>query len=48
MPVEHLRLAFKPLGFFKMNPSMDVPGVKDSHSVAAFVEQRQNGCCSDA
>jgi len=36
MPVEHLRLAFKPNNFFRENPSMDVPGIKDSHSGLAF------------
>jgi primary-amine oxidase len=36
MPVEHLRVTFKPNSFFKANPSMDVPGIKDSHSFPAF------------
>jgi len=36
MPVEHVSLTFKPNNFFKANPSMDVPGIKDSHSRPAF------------
>ncbi|KAF9469528.1 copper amine oxidase [Collybia nuda] len=36
MPVEHLSLTFKPNSFFKVNPSMDVPGTSDLHSVPAF------------
>jgi hypothetical protein len=54
MPVEHLRLKFKPNSFFKVNPSMDVPGIKDLHSVPAFPNGAggPNGingqsCCSD-
>ncbi|KAJ6631458.1 copper amine oxidase [Mycena sp. CBHHK59/15] len=36
MPVEHLSVSFKPQSFFAVNPSMDVPGVRDAHSVPAF------------
>lgn len=36
MPVEHLSVTFKPNSFFKINPSMDVPGSADPHSVPAF------------
>ncbi|EGN93764.1 hypothetical protein SERLA73DRAFT_115814 [Serpula lacrymans var. lacrymans S7.3] len=36
MPVEHVNLLFKPNNFFSKNPSMDVPGTKDPHSVPAF------------
>ncbi|KAJ7099470.1 copper amine oxidase [Mycena belliarum] len=36
MPVEHLNVYFKPQSFFDANPSMDVPGVRDPHSVPAF------------
>ncbi|KAJ7572011.1 copper amine oxidase [Mycena floridula] len=36
MPVEHLSVTFKPQSFFEKNPSMDVPGTRDPHSVAAF------------
>lgn len=36
MPVEHMSILFKPNSFFKVNPSMDVPGTKDTHSVPAF------------
>lgn len=36
MPVETLSVTFKPNSFFDVNPSMDVPGVKDLQSAAAF------------
>ena len=36
MPVETLGITFKPNNFFNVNPSMDVPGVKDSNSRLAF------------
>ncbi|KAJ7188863.1 copper amine oxidase [Mycena filopes] len=36
MPVEHLSITFKPVSFFAVNPSMDVPGVNDPQSVPAF------------
>jgi len=36
MPVEQLNITFKPVSFFAVNPSMDVPGVRDPHSVPAF------------
>ncbi|KAH9847764.1 peroxisomal copper amine oxidase [Lenzites betulinus] len=38
MPVEHLRLVFRPTNFFTANPSMDVPGANDSKSLMAFPE----------
>ncbi|KAJ6590020.1 copper amine oxidase [Mycena vulgaris] len=41
MPVEHLNIFFKPQSFFGNNPSMDVPGVRDPHSVPAFSEAPQ-------
>ncbi|TDL20438.1 peroxisomal copper amine oxidase [Rickenella mellea] len=56
MPVDHLRVTFKPQSFFKMNPSLDVPTAKDPHSKAAFDDgvhdQHQNGanggtCCGN-
>ncbi|KAF8808159.1 peroxisomal copper amine oxidase [Phlegmacium glaucopus] len=36
MPVEHLTVSFKPNSFFKANPSMDVPGIRDPLSAPAF------------
>ncbi|KAF7297913.1 Amine oxidase [Mycena chlorophos] len=36
MPVEHLSIVFKPISFFKYNPSMDVPVSLDTHSVPAL------------
>ncbi|CCM06334.1 uncharacterized protein FIBRA_08587 [Fibroporia radiculosa] len=44
MPVEHVRLLFRPTSFFKSNPSMDVPGANDKQSVAAFA---QDSCCAN-
>jgi primary-amine oxidase len=41
MPAEHLRVLFKPQNFFKSSPSMDIPGVKDERSVAAFTESAE-------
>ncbi|KAF8150485.1 peroxisomal copper amine oxidase [Mycena galopus ATCC 62051] len=35
MPVEHLSITLKPVSFFAVNPSMDVPGVQDPYSVPA-------------
>uniref|UniRef100_A0A0W0FKR5 Amine oxidase n=1 Tax=Moniliophthora roreri TaxID=221103 RepID=A0A0W0FKR5_MONRR len=44
MPVEHLNITLKPQSFFIKNPSMDVPGIRDLKSVAAFGEgTHQNG-----
>jgi primary-amine oxidase len=45
MPVEHLRVGFKPVSFFKQNPSLDVPGDKDSVSSNAF-EGTNGACCN--
>jgi hypothetical protein len=62
MPVEHLRVGFRPQvclsqrilremtelegqNFFKINPSMDVPGAKDERSVPAFSPQTNGHCC---
>ncbi|KAF8530017.1 copper amine oxidase [Hysterangium stoloniferum] len=36
MPVEQVRLTLKPVHFFDANPSLDVPGLKDSVSAMAF------------
>ena len=36
MPAEHIIVSFKPVGFFKMNPSLDVPSEHDLKSVPAF------------
>ncbi|KAI0354494.1 copper amine oxidase, partial [Trametes cingulata] len=50
MPVEHLRLAFRPTNFFSLNPSMDVPGANDSKSVPAFSDSAHattgGACCA--
>jgi len=43
MPVEHLSVTFKPNSFFKVNPSMDVPGIVDPRSVPAFPNGHANG-----
>jgi primary-amine oxidase len=40
--VENLNIAFKPVSFFEVNPSMDVPGqARDPHSVPAFASAPQ-------
>ncbi|THH31254.1 hypothetical protein EUX98_g2908 [Antrodiella citrinella] len=44
MPVEMLRVAFKPSHFFTANPSLDVPGANDSHSGPAFPVDA--ACCN--
>jgi hypothetical protein len=36
MPVEHLRVAFKPIGFFRGNPALDVKAPADERSRNAF------------
>jgi len=46
MPVEMLRVSFKPFHFFTANPSMDVPGASDSQSKAAFSNGGAAACCS--
>ncbi|GBE86046.1 Copper amine oxidase 1 [Sparassis crispa] len=45
MPVEHIRLLFRPTNFFTVNPGLDVPGANDKRSVAAFSSEGngQNG-----
>lgn len=48
MPVEHMRVAFKPQSFFKMNPALDVPGANDTKSGLAFtasVDGMSSGAC---
>ncbi|KAL0951982.1 hypothetical protein HGRIS_008635 [Hohenbuehelia grisea] len=47
MPVEHLSVTFKPNSFFKANPSMDVPALKDTQSKYAFVNGNgASDCCT--
>lgn len=43
MPVEHVGVLFKPSSFFTSNPSMDVPGIKDSRSRPVFNTNNANG-----
>ncbi|KAI0755527.1 peroxisomal copper amine oxidase [Fomes fomentarius] len=43
MPVEHLRVLFRPTHFFEINPSMDVPGADDKQSCPAFAEDSTGG-----
>jgi len=42
MPVESVNITFRPQSFFAVNPSMDVPGVKDPHSVPAFASTEES------
>ncbi|KAJ7625545.1 copper amine oxidase [Roridomyces roridus] len=44
MPVEHLSVTLKPQSFFATNPSMDVPGVQDKHSVPASFSSEATSC----
>ncbi|PIL34657.1 hypothetical protein GSI_03437 [Ganoderma sinense ZZ0214-1] len=47
MPVEHLRVLFRPTNFFEFNPSMDVPGANDTRSAPAFPNGVDgDACCS--
>ncbi|KAI5998119.1 copper amine oxidase [Pisolithus albus] len=48
MPVEHVSVLFKPSSFFTNNPSMDVPGTKDSESQPAFGIDIANGQLTNA
>ena len=45
MPVEHLRVLFRPTNFFEINPSMDVPGANDTRSVPAFPNGTDGATC---
>ncbi|OBZ73100.1 Peroxisomal primary amine oxidase [Grifola frondosa] len=49
MPVEHLRILFRPSHFFTVNPSMDVPGANDARSVPAFSSNSSSSgaCCAN-
>ncbi|KAJ7725639.1 copper amine oxidase [Mycena maculata] len=44
MPVEHVSVTFKPQSFFAANPSMDVPGTQDPHSVPALTPNGESPC----
>ena len=45
MPVEHLRVLFRPTNFFEYNPSMDVPGANDTRSAPAFPDGTDDDAC---
>jgi len=54
MPYEDVHIAFKPVSFFKANPSLDVPATVDEKSVHALggggmpmSDAKENGksCC---
>lgn len=36
MPYEECKIMFKPSGFFRANPALDVPAAADKHSVRAL------------
>ena len=44
MPVENLKVSFRPQSFFKINPSMDVPEVKDTKSVLVSSGENCSSC----
>jgi len=44
MPVENLKVSFRPQSFFKINPSMDVPGAKDTKSVLVSNGENCSSC----
>lgn len=48
MPYEHVLVQFKPVGFFRNNPALDVPSGKDVKSVAALGKKADavGGCCA--
>ena len=48
MPYEHISFVMKPVGFFKQNPSLDVPASSDIRSVSAFPlspSSAEAACC---
>ena len=44
MPVETLKVSFRPRSFFTFNPSMDVPEVKDAKSVRVSSGENCSRC----
>jgi primary-amine oxidase len=44
MPVESLKISFRPQSFFKFNPSMDVPEAKDTKSVLVSNGENCSSC----
>ncbi|XP_006453965.1 hypothetical protein AGABI2DRAFT_196562 [Agaricus bisporus var. bisporus H97] len=46
MPVDAFRVTLKPVSFFKVNPSLDVPGTQDHLSVPAQPTQNGHACHS--
>ena len=44
MPVENLKVSFRPQSFFTFNPSMDVPEAKDAKSVLVSNGENCSGC----
>ncbi|KZT01994.1 peroxisomal copper amine oxidase [Laetiporus sulphureus 93-53] len=45
MPVEHIRVLFRPGNFFTANPALDVPGANDKRSVPAFSDSDGSPSC---
>jgi len=43
MPAEHLKIAFKPIGFFDQNPSLHVAAAQDEKSRYAFGNPAEDG-----
>lgn len=44
MPVDHITATLKPVSFFKVNPSMDVPGIHDNLSTTIQPGQNDSSC----
>lgn len=44
MPVDHITATLKPASFFKVNPSMDVPGIHDNLSTTIQPGQNDSSC----
>jgi primary-amine oxidase len=44
MPVETLKVSFRPQSFFVINPAMDVPEAKDTRSVLVSGGESCSSC----
>lgn len=44
MPVENMKVSFRPQSFFKINPALDVPEANDTKSVLASNGESCSSC----